>query len=189
MSLNGNIVNDDDKSERKYPNRTEMKLLLVPTKKSGNYCIYKKVNNMNERIQYTISGVYFPFGDEKYNENTIYNIKVKNDSNYKENILFDLRHITNRFKIMAETDGIKKRYNLEDKVFYEFLKDTDEGFLIRTYLKYGAKITHKKIIGILDSSYIKGKYGNVVIEIGSLWVNRDIGKYGVNIYLNQIVVL
>ena len=35
---------------------------------------------------------------------------------------------------------------------------------------------------------LKGKFGDVVIEIGSLWVNQDIGQYGVNIYMNQIVV-
>lgn len=165
-------------------------MLLVPTKRSGNYLIYKKVNQTSERLQYKINNVHFPFGKEEYNESIIYNIMIKNNSNYIENILFELRQITTKIKDLAENDRTRRKYNLDGKVFYEFMRETDEGFSIRTYLKYGANITHRKMIGRLDKSYeLKGKYGNVVIEIGSLWVNKSTDQYGVNVYLNQISVL
>lgn len=180
----------DDEDEKKVKNRSDIQMLLVPTKQSGNYLIYKKVNHTNERFQYTINNVHFPFGKEEYNDSIIYNIMIKNESNYIENILFELRRITTKIKDMADNDRTRKRYNLDGKVFYEFMRETEEGVMLRTYLKYGANITHRRMIGRLDRSYeLKGKYGNVVIEIGSLWVNQSTGQYGVNVYLNKIVVL
>ncbi len=62
-------------------------------------------------------------------------------------------------------------------------------YQLRMYLKYGAKITHAKLVGELSADQLKGKRCNLEIELGSMWVNNDIMQYGINIYITHITVL
>lgn len=168
------------------------KIALQPTKKTGNYMIYEKLeNNKGKKIVFKIGNVLFPFGKEGYNDNIILNIQLNNSSNYMQNMLFDLIKIKNIFEKIKENKELSMQYNIKDYTFYDFIKPTEQPdtYILRTYLRYGATLTHKGHVGQLDRTFdLKGKYGEVTFELGSMWVNHSIKQYGVNIYTSLVVV-
>lgn len=60
---------------------------------------------------------------------------------------------------------------------------------LRLYLKYSAKVTHRKYIGELDYDQLKGKTCNLDVEMGSLWVNESTSQYGINVYVTHITII
>lgn len=168
------------------------KITLQPTKKTGNYMIYEKLGNgKGKKVVFKVNNVMFPFGREEYNNNTVLNIQLNNKSNYIQNMLFDLVKIKNIFEKIKENDMLATQYNIKDCSFFDFLKPTEQPdtFILRTYLRYGASITHKGHVGNLDHTFdMRGKYGEITFELGSMWVNQSIKQYGVNIYTSVVVV-
>lgn len=186
--------------------------VLVQTKKSGNYTIHQKDS---KKIRMKLCNVYIPFGREEYNDNLVLNVVINNKSNYGHNSIVQLKHIAKKFQDLRNTYVGKIKYNIESKNFFDFMtklenteisdqtkinqendgqqslvtdKPVDE-YIIRTYLKHGVHITHKKLIGNLEINYdLKQKYCDIEIELGSMWINEETNKYGINIYVNSISV-
>ena len=174
---------------------------LKRNKKSGNFSILRKDN---KRIRYIFKNVYLPFGREEYNEKIIINAIIDNSNNYNRNLIITLNQIAETFIQLKDTDLGKYKYGIDDKTFFSFMKETDDynnkkesdenaqdtikKYQIRTYLKYGAKVTHSKFIGELNYDQLKGKNCNLNIELGSLWINNESKHYGINIYITHITV-
>ncbi len=137
-------------------------IIFVPTKHSGNYTIYQKTKTWKKKIQLKINGVNFPFGKETYNDNIVINFKISDSSNYASNIIFYLTQLKDYFENLKISHN---NFDIKNKDFFSFIKNNDQcEYHIRAYLKYGAKITHSKYVGTLDSSFdIKNKYGNYVL--------------------------
>lgn len=166
------------------------RFILKPGKKNGNYSIHRKLNesNINERATYTIYGAHLKFGVEKYNNNHILNAILYETNNSTYNIIVTLERIVNTFTNMGKHEVYAKKYNLENKTFFSFIKNNtidpqNKQFIIRLYLKRGCKImnSNKEII---PSDQIKNKYCNIEIEVGSLWSANNL--YGLNVYATEI---
>lgn len=185
-----------------------MNFIMNPTKKTGNFSIMKKTaNGTLIRAKYCISNVLFPFGKEYYNNNIILNGEFYNSTNYNYNITVTLNNIVNDFISLKDTNYGIYKYNINDKTFFSFLEKIDNDIIsensdnnimgeekydkyrIRLHVKYGAKVTHIKYVGELTYDQLKGRRCNIDIELGSMWINENTKKYGINVYVTHITVL
>lgn len=192
--------------------------ILKQNKKSGNYAILRKGVNSVERIKYIIYGAYLPYGREEYNDSLILNAIIDNSTNINYNLLLTFQKIIKAFENLKNTDNGKYKYAIDDKLFFNFLKEikdpnknkndennendendenhaNDENnislkkYQLRLYLRYGAKVTHIKYIGELTYNQLKGKKCNLNLELGCMWVNNEKKQYGINIYVTHVTVL
>lgn len=174
--------------------------ILKRNKKTGNYSIMRKgTNNKVQRAKYTINGIYLPYGCEEYNDNLIINGIIDDSTNINHNLIVILNKIIDAFSLLKHTDSGKYKYSINDKTFFSFIKKIDDNnddtkreinkYQIRTYVKYGAKVTHSKFVGELAYDQLKGKKCNMDIELGSMWVNNKTMHYGINIFVTHIKVL
>jgi hypothetical protein len=226
-----NNENDDDKESndngdiKNNDNNKDASFILRRNKKSGNYCILRKIknnpdyNNSNtssndvQRVKYTAYSVYLPYGREEFNNSLILNANINDYLNCNYNLIVTFKKIIKAFTDLRDTDQGKYKYGINDKQFYNFMKemnnnDKDDNdndnestnvtnndnkninrYQLRLYLRYGAKVTHSKHVGELNYNQLKGKRCNLDLELGALWVNSEIMKYGINIYVTRIVVL
>lgn len=142
---------------------------------TNNYSIYDK---NGKRIQLTIKNVYLKFGLESYNNSEILNIEIRDRSNYHMNTILILKDLDNKLHSILNTD-------LE---YYHIINQTKpRRYMVRTYLKNGAKITHSKYVGTFDKTNLKHTYCDITLELGSIWFTDE--KYGCTIYVSSIVVL
>lgn len=169
--------------------------ILKRNKKTGNYTILKKGKQV-KRVSLNITDAYLPFGREHYNDKLLLNAVIYDSTNYNTNNIITLRRIIDTFTKLKDTELGKYKYNISNKNFFSFLKETpnetDEKtktYMLRLYIKYGAKVTHQKYIGELDYDQLKGKKCNLNIELGSLWINESSLCYGINIYVTHITIL
>jgi len=168
-------------------------LIMQKAKKSGNWIIYKKELDEIKRIQYKLKDAILPFGREEFNDSTILNIVIDDNVNEMSNIIFELLKIRNFFaKLKDSPDGIA-RYGINTMNFFDPItqlsSDGVKRYQIRTYLKFGAKITHSKYVGFLDNTYnLAKKTCDLNIEIGSMWIDETNNIYGINIYITNIIV-
>jgi hypothetical protein len=174
-------------------------------KKSNNYSIFSK---KGKKISFKLKSVYLPFGREYYNNKSIINIIIDDSDNINYNNIIILKKYSKVFSKFKNNSV--DYFNISDKEYHEFIKmndnidnnnnnDIDDNvddneidkkyFKIRCYLSNSVKITHKKYIGEVNVKDIKKKIVDIELEIGSLWTNKIINKYGVNIYINKINVL
>ena len=185
---------------------TNTSFILKRNKKTGNYTILQKGKQI-KRVTLNINDVYLPFGIEHYNDKMLLNGIINDSTNYNRNNIITLQRIIDTFTALRETDSGKYKYNINDKKFFSFLKEIKEDdnkqeiktqsdnerdikkYKLRLYIKYGAKVTHKRYIGELDYNQLKGKKCNLNIELGSLWVNNLISQYGINLYVTHITIL
>lgn len=168
------------------------KFILKPGK-NGNYSIHRKTEFANERATYTIYGAHLKFGIEKYNNNNVLNPILYETNNNTYNIIITLERIANTFISMGKHEVYSKKYNINDKIFFSFLKNnsTDidkKQYIVRLYLKRGCKIMNAQK-EIIPNSEIKNKFCNIEIELGSLWVSATTNLYGINIYATEITAL
>ena len=171
--------------------------VLIPTKTTGNFSILKRGSTFvnPKRIYYKVYGCYVPFGIEEYNKNFLVNIEITEDKNFNYNLLVSLKNMCNALIDLKDTKSGKEKYLISDKEFFNFMnlvinKDKEEEnkkYKLRLYLKKGCKILNKQD-EIQNHSDVKRKRCNMVLEVGSLWVNEKTKKYGVNIYVSEIVV-
>jgi hypothetical protein len=198
------------KNEKNVTN--DNSFILKKTKKSGNYTILRKtkINGCEtlQRVKYTMYNVYLPYGKEEYNDNIILNAIINDSNNLNYNLLVTLNRITKTFNELNTIDICKQKYGIDNKIFFPFIKEiqTDpkelpinpdtnitgkniQQYSVRLYFKYGAKISHAKYVGELFYDQLKGKYCNIDVDLGSLWVNDNTMMYGINIYITHITVL
>jgi len=193
----------------------DISFILRRNKKSHNYSILRKVKNNTlsknpnnvsdvERIRYKIYNAYLPFGCETYKDNMIVNAIIDDSTNFNHNLLVTFNRIIETFKELKDTDVGKYKYSINDKTFFTFLKECDidrtkntttttnekpiKKYQLRFYLRYGAKVTHSKLVGEMSHDQLKGRWCTLDIELGSMWVNNETKQYGLNIYITHITV-
>lgn len=191
----------------------DISFILRRNKKSHNYSILRKVKNNIlsknpknvsdvERIRYKIYNAYLPFGCETYKDNMIVNAIIDDSTNFNHNLLVTFNRIIETFKELKDTDVGKYKYSINDKTFFTFLKECDidrtkntttnekpiKKYQLRFYLRYGAKVTHSKLVGEMSHDQLKGRWCTLDIELGSMWVNNETKQYGLNIYITHITV-
>ena len=92
---------------------------------------------------------------------------------------------------------IEKKRKIEDKeyklnemkeIITEKKTNTINKYQCRMHIRYGAKVRHSKFVGEMTYSQIKGHYGDIEIEMGSLWNNDKIKQYGVTVYITNIII-
>tara|TARA_Y100000780_G_C13475755_1_gene336473 strand:- start:139 stop:630 length:492 start_codon:yes stop_codon:yes gene_type:complete len=160
------------------------KIILKKNKNTDSYCIYSKKNKI---IKFKLKSVYLPFGREIYNKKSIINISINENNNINHNNIVILKKYSKIFSKLKELDI--DYYNLKNKEYYEFINEKDNFYNIRCYLSNKCKIKHNKYIGEYDINNLTKKIINANLEIGSLWYNEKINKYGINVYITDIVVL
>lgn len=174
---------------------TDLKFTLSKTVKTGNYSISRKLNNGTiERVKYTIPNIYLPFGRESFNNKFMVNGILNNKNNVNYNMIIHLKKIAEMFENMKKSEILAQKYDIENKSFFPFIKKMDmteslnDEYILRMYFKNGAKI-YENDKEIIDYHYLKGKKCNIEIELGSLWVNDKINKFGINIYVTRIDII
>jgi hypothetical protein len=205
-------INDqsNDQLEENANKNDDISFILRRNKKSHNYSILRKVKNTIstkntsdvERIRYKIHNAYLPFGCETYKDNMIVNVIIDDSTNFNHNLLVTFNRIIETFKELKETDVGKYKYSINDKTFFTFLKECEidrtkntnptekpiKKYQLRFYLRYGAKVTHSKLVGEMSHDQLKGRWCTLDIELGSMWVNNETKQYGLNIYITHITV-
>jgi len=189
---NQNIDNDDDNDDNDDNNDNDGK--------SKRMCGV-------QRAKYTVYGAYLPFGREEYNNNLILNAVVSDSTNFNHNLIVTLKQVIKAFENLRDTEQGRYKYAVNDKKFFSFMKELkseDENnklesnsenkqkitkYQLRLYLRYGAKVIHAKHVGELSYNQLKGKWCNLDLELGSMWVNANTMQYGINIHVTRIVVL
>jgi len=210
-----NLTKKNDKEEKLDETDVNISFILKKTKTSGNYSILRKtkLNGFDtlQRVRYTIYSAYLPFGKEEYNDNAILNAVINDSLNINHNMLIVLNRVTKTFDELNTIDSCKVKYGIGNKQFFPFIKEVTpdpnkidkidnidkpdkpdkpiKQYSIRLYFKYGAKVTHAKLVGELSYDQLKGKRCDINIELGSMWVNESIMMYGINIYITHITVL
>lgn len=176
-------------------NNFDLKFNLSKTVKSGNYSISRKLSNgSHERIKYTIYNMFLPFGREIYNNKYLINGLLNDQNNTNYNMIVHMKKITEMFENMKKSEKLSQKYDITDKTFYPFIKKVDmmessnDEYIVRMYFKNGVKF-YENDIEITDFTYLKGKYCNIDVELGSLWINDKINKFGINIYVTKINIL
>lgn len=151
-------------------------------KTTNNYSVY---DLDKKRIQYTIKNVFLPFGLERYNDSEILNIEVRDRSNYHHNTILIFKDIDTKLNNIDIKDI--DNTNLE---YYHILNQTkSKRYMLRTYLKNGAKLTHSKYFGTYDKTTLRQKYCDITLELGSIWIDRSNNRYGCTTYVSSIKVL
>lgn len=165
--------------------------IFKKNKRSKNYSILSK---KCKKITFKLKSVYLPFGKEYYNNKSILNIIIDDSDNINYNNVFILRKYSKLFGKFKDEEI--DYYDLKDKEYHEFIKLNNQNeetgkkyYKIRCYLSNAVKISHKKYVGEVDIKDIVKKIVDIELEIGSLWINSQINKYGVNIYIQKIKVL
>jgi len=165
-------------------------------KTTGNYSIYSADGG---RIMMTLLGIYVPFGLEKYNSSEIINFLLESDNNYHYNMIVKLKDLDNELRILPTKNIDIDLMGLEYYPIISENKESDDSnkndndknkkavrYIIRTYLKNGAKILHSKLFGTYDKTKLKGKRCDIDLELGSIWYNEK--KYGCTLYVSAIKV-
>jgi hypothetical protein len=173
-------------------------LVFVPTKTTGNFMIYKneliKKRKRREKIFFDIDEISFPFGAEEYNDGFILNMDINDMTNTRRNHILDMELLAKKMRKMK--NDLSWREIMRGHDFYDFIKykssfeDGDENvkiYQIRGYIKNGAKITDNNG-EVLKKSQLKNGKGKVKLDISSLWINNSSKKYGLNIYVSNIVL-
>jgi hypothetical protein len=172
-----------------------------------------------EKVKYKIYGGLLPFGVEEYNENIIVNVVIEKDNNMNYNTIGTFNRIVKTFDMLKDNENMCEKYGLSKKNFFSFMKEIKEKneesdeeigneeyeqtkkqnkknknngtekYNIRLYLRYGAKITHSKKVGVVPHDQLKGRRCNIDIELGSMWINSTTNLYGINIFITHITVL
>ena len=189
-------IQDNQEIQENYEkdNNKDDGFILIPTKQTGNFSILKRGSTAvnPKKIYYTIFGCFAPFGIEEYNHNYLINVTIIENKNYNYNLMVSLKNMISAFQELKNTKTGKEKYIINDKEFFNFMKcienDDNKKYQIRLYLKKGCKILDKQnqLKNYID---VKKKRCNIKIEVGSLWVNEKIKKYGVNLYVNEIIIL
>jgi len=179
--------------------------LLVSLKNMCNALIDLK-NTKSGKEKYLISDKnYFSFMNLIQNNNNNNNkddikdiidnnedIKDTKDIKDIKDIKEDIKDIKEDTKDTKDTKDIKDikedTKDIKDKINKEDIKKDNNKYKLRLYLKKGCKILNKQNEIQQNHSSVKRKRCNMILEVGSLWVNEKTKKYGVNIYVNEIII-
>lgn len=192
------VPNDVEEPDIKYVSsavaKERTRFALKRNKTTGNYSIYSADGG---RIMMKLLGIYIPFGLEKYNSSEIINFLLESDNNYHYNMIVKLKDLDNELRILP-TKNID--IDLTGLEYYPIISENKESdnnnddknkkavrYIIRTYLKNGAKILHSKLFGTYDKTRLKGKRCDIDLELGSIWYNEK--KYGCTLYVSAIKVM
>jgi hypothetical protein len=144
--------------------------------------------NINHNLLLTLKKIIKTFEELKDTElGSKYLISGKTFYNVIKEIEGEQK-IENNTKVnKKQTKNNNKKSPNEPIIGPEIEQQKIKKYQLRLYLKYGAKVTHAKLIGELTYDQLKGKKCNLDIELGSMWVNNE--QYGINIYVTRIIVL
>lgn len=197
------IIQEDPKVAKILNNKlddinNDTSFILKSNKTTGNYTILRKGNaNTVQRVKYTIYNAYLPFGKEIYKDNIIFNVVIDDSTNLNHNLLVTMNRITKTFDELKNNETVCRKYSLNGKKYFPFIKETGEKeinnetvkeYSLRLYCKYGAKVTHSKYPGELSYDQLKGKRCKIDVELGSLWVSEQTHMYGINVHVTHITV-
>lgn len=145
----------------------------------------------DKKIKFTIKKAKIPFGYEAFNNHTILNIEInpkKNNDHY--NIYTTLSNVE---KIIKELPFNKYssevlKADLEGKGYYPNMRESTNGYIIRTYVMSPPNIYAK--VGnyemAMTSSDIKNTISTVIIELGIVWITDH--NYGILWALKDIEI-
>jgi hypothetical protein len=196
----GDVEEQDIKYVSSPVTKEKTRFAFKRNKTTGNYSIYSADGG---RIMMTLLGIYVPFGLEKYNSSEIINFLLESDNNYHYNMIVKLKDLDNELRIL-QTKNID--IDLTGLEYYPIISENKENeddndknndknknknkkavrYIIRTYLKNGAKVLHSKLFGTYDKTKLKGKRCDIDLELGSIWYNEK--KYGCTLYVSAIKV-
>ena len=193
-AVSGDVEEPDIKYVSSAVTKEKTRFAFKRNKTTGNYSIYSADGG---RIMMKLLGIYVPFGLEKYNSSEIINFLLESDNNYHYNMIVKLKDLDNELRILP-TKNID--IDLTGLEYYPIISENKENeddndinknkkavrYIIRTYLKNGAKILHSKLFGTYDKTKLKGKKCDIDLELGSIWYNEK--KYGCTLYVSAIKV-
>ena len=142
------------------------------------------------QIQITLNDVTIPFGVEKYGSASILNVEI---SPKKNNEHYNIHAIINSFESeFTNLDLIKDKVlktELEDKGYYQNMRESKDGYIIRTHVLSMPEIyiMMGKFKNILTISDIKKTKANVILNLSLLWINEN--NYGIIWRIKEIEVL
>jgi hypothetical protein len=151
---------------------------------------YIPLNIKGEKIKIKLENVTIPFGMEKYNSSNIINIEI---SPKKNNDHHNYHAIISSFeKEFTDLDLIKNKElkkELIDKQYYNNMRDSKDGFIIRTHLFNMPEIylNMGKFKNLLTLSDITKTKANVELELAMVWLNEH--NYGIIWRIKEIEVL
>lgn len=165
--------------------------------KDKDHLIYYIMTDKNKkRLSVYLTDIQIPFGPEKYNDKIILNIEINPKKN---NIHYNYKAIISGFESEFSnkenfTYG-KLLKDIEGKGYYPNIRESKEGFIIRTYIitepeVFSMTVGKNKSIKFKNKLSIKDTVkvvANVKLELGPLWINDN--NYGLLWYVKQIEVL
>ena len=144
------------------------------------------ISGINGSIKIKMNNVYVPFGYESYNGKYILNFEINPEkNNYHYNLYAYLKAFEDEMK-----DINKIRIDdISGKEYFASIKESKAGYMMRAYISGNTEIygynKGEKIL--LTSDNIKNFFCNIELELGSLWINKNM--YGVLWYVKKIEVL
>lgn len=168
--------------------------LIFVKSKGGKAKSYEKetyiiLTKDNKKKTITLKNILIPFGIEEYQGKSIINIEInpkKNNNSYNTHCI--LTTFENSLKTLVEKKDITNdlRESLEGKGYYDNMRESKNGYIIRTQT-YGTPSVTTNLFGEKMSasiSDIKKSVSNVVLELGSLWITDT--HYGISWYVKEI---
>jgi hypothetical protein len=137
--------------------------------------------NNSEKIEIKIPTCTIPFGIETYNNKNIINCNIDITNNNIYNLLGIIIQLENYLNIFKYSPYNFKK-SIENKKLYSNIKkneNTNNQNILRCHLKKNTKILN----GIVE----KNTKCSINLEIGNIWITED--KYGIILYINEIIIL
>jgi hypothetical protein len=147
------------------------------------------LNNTKSRNNIILKNVKIPFGYEKYKNDIILNIEIdpKTDKTHN-NYYIILSTFENEFTNKNDLSKLI-RYDIEDKTYYPNMRESKDGFIIRTHIYEKPEIfsmiggTYKMLMTSMD---LKKTYVDIELELRTLWITND--NYGITWSVKKIEI-
>jgi len=148
-----------------------------------NYIIFDK---LGKRISLKLNKVNIPFGVESYNGKSILNIEIiPESSNDHYNLFSAISGLEKQFAKIDKFTDKKVIEDIEDKGYYQNMKNSRTGNIIRTYIFTQPNVFSS--LGKMTLADTKKVKANVEIELGSMWITEN--NYGILWYVKSIEIL
>ncbi len=174
-------------------NELEFKnLTFKKTKNSAKKILNYLVLSQKKKIKIILKSVLIPFGYEFFNGHNILNVEINpNKNNEHYNMYVCINRFEDIFKILYDSDYCPEnlKQDIENKGYYNNMRESKEGYIIRCYVIGMPKIYTKNGGNeiLLTHKDVKNTVSNIEIDFGILWISEN--NYGILWYIKEIEII
>ncbi len=161
-------------------------MFFKKTKDAANYKKNYIISNNGKRITLKLNKINIPFGVESFNGKSILNIEIiPKTGNDHYNIHVAIQGFEKSLSNPEKFKDNSVKNDIDGKGYYQNMRKSKLGYIIRTYIFTMPNVFSS--LGKMCLSDAKDVKANVLLELGTLWINEN--NYGILWYVKSIEIL